>query len=64
MLGRLESQGMTFANKLRLISIFIIAQHGITEEVRRQIVQAAGASRGQPCRLPAMLGVPLRPHTA
>lgn len=38
----LESAGMTLANKMRLIAIFIIAQEGVTEEVRRQLVAAAG----------------------
>ena len=44
MLRGLESAGMTLANKLRLIAIFIIAQEGVTEEVRRQLVTAAGQS--------------------
>lgn len=42
MLMGLESAGMTLANKIRLIAIFIIAQEGVTEEVRRQLVVAAG----------------------
>ncbi|GAB5030940.1 sec1-like family protein [Nannochloropsis oceanica] len=42
MLMGLESAGMTLANKMRLIAIFIIAQGGITEEARRTLVAAAG----------------------
>jgi hypothetical protein len=44
MLQGLESAGtgMTLANKMRLIAVFIIAQEGVTEEVRRQLVAAAG----------------------
>jgi syntaxin-binding protein 1 len=42
MLMGLESAGMTLANKMRLIAIFIIAQDGITEEARRTLVAAAG----------------------
>lgn len=42
MLQGLESAGMTLNNKMRLIAIFIISQEGVTEEVRRQLVAAAG----------------------
>ena len=42
MLTGLESAGMTLNNKMRLIAIFIISQEGVTEEVRRQLVAAAG----------------------
>lgn len=44
MLQGLESSGMTLANKMRLLAIFIISQDGVTEEVRRQLVAAAGLS--------------------
>lgn len=44
MLMGLESTGMTLANKMRLIAILIISQEGVTEEVRRQLVAAAGLS--------------------
>lgn len=39
-----EAGGMTLANKMRLVAIFIISQDGITEEARRQLVAAAGLS--------------------
>lgn len=38
----LQQSSMTLANKLRLVAMFIIAQEGVTEEVRRQLVAAAG----------------------
>lgn len=44
LLNSLESTGMTLDAKLRLLSIYIITQNGITDEVRRQLVAAGGTS--------------------
>lgn len=45
MLMGLESTALSLENKMRLIAIFIIAQEGITEGDRRQLVGAAGLTR-------------------